>query len=225
MNIKLLDLFCGAGGSAEGYKRAGFYVRGVDIQPQPRYAGDEFIQCDALDYLQLLCASGEINEFSVIHASPPCQAYSRMRHVHKSKSYVMLVGDTQKMLASTGLLYVLENVEGAPIADMPLFSTYAITLCGNSFGLRVYRHRLFESNYRLIAPEHVPHTVRCSKQGRPNGPNQFLTVTGNFSGIDNAKVAMGINWMTKKELSQAIPPAYTEYIGNQLFAESRPQGK
>ena len=130
-------------------------------------------------------------------------------------------------LANSKLPYVIENVEGSPIANQPLFSTHSITLCGSMFnGLRVYRHRKFESNLDLIQPPHPQHKVRCAPQGRPvEFDGQFVTVTGNCSGVNYARRAMGIDWMVRKELSQAIPPAYTELIGRQLLAAIQAQEK
>ena len=138
------------------------------------------------------------------------------------KSYPRLIDPIRELCQSSGLPYIIENVAGSPIRNQPLFGTHAIILCGNSFGLRVYRHRRFESNLPLQAPPHRPHTVKCAKQGRPaEYDGQFVTVTGNCSGADYARSAMGIDWMVRDELSQAIPPAYTEFIGQQLMAALR----
>lgn len=207
----LLDLFCGAGGCTKGYQMAGFKVRGVDMHAQPRYVGEQFIQADALDYLQNLIASGEIAEFGAVHASPPCQAYSWAAKRWKEISRVDLVVPTRTLLQATGLPYVMENVIGAPLG-------FAITLCGTMFNLEVIRHRLFESNYFLFAPHHPAHlgTVR---------DGTYVTVAGH--GGDNIKgrgsraakqAAMGISWMNDKELNESIPPKYTEHLGRQLLA-------
>ena len=218
MQMRLLDLFCGAGGATKGYQQAGFKVYGVDLSPQPRYIGDEFIQTDAIVYLRALMASGEIYNFNAIHASPPCQAYSRLKSL-TTKMHVRLIDPVRNLLCEIGLPYVIENVEGAPLPNLPLFKTYTIMLCGNSFNLQVYRHRLFESNIPLKAKHHKKHVIKCVPQGRrPNSNEQFITVTGNFSGLRYAQAAMGIDWMRRHELSQAIPPAYTEYIGRQLMS-------
>jgi DNA (cytosine-5)-methyltransferase 1 len=215
---RLLDLFSGAGGCTKGYQRAGFWVRGVDIKPQPRYRGEEFVQADALEYLARLIELGETDEFDAIHASPPCQDYTPMRFVTK-KRYPRLLDATRELLIEAGLPYVIENVDGAPLVDQPLWGTHVIVLCGNSFDLCVYRHRRFESSVDLVEPPHRAHQIRCAPQGRPvEFDGQFVTVTGHCSGVGYARRAMGIDWMVGSELSQAIPPHYTEYIGKQLLA-------
>lgn len=204
---RLLDLFSGAGGCTKGYQRAGFYVVGIDINPQPRYCGDEFVQADALEYV-----AKHGHEFDAIHASPPCQGYSRMRHV-TGKEYPLLIEDVRTALRPTGKPYIIENVEDAPLIDY-------ILLCGTMFGLKTFRHRKFETSFFMMAPPHITHTLfgKASGQGRPITPErQYITVTGNFSGIKTGQRAMGIDWMSKRELTQAIPPAYTEYIGRHLM--------
>lgn len=206
MKPRLLDLFCGAGGCSMGYHRVGFDVVGVDLHPMPRYPF-AFVQADALDYV-----AKHGHEFDAIHASPPCQGYSRMRHV-TGREYPLMIEDVRAALRATGKPYVIENVEDAPLID-------DILLCGTMFGLKVFRHRRFESNVFLMAPPHIPHKHygKASGQGRPVTPEkQYITVTGNFSGIAVGKAAMGIDWMSKRELTQAIPPAYTEFIGQQLI--------
>jgi DNA (cytosine-5)-methyltransferase 1 len=201
---RLLDLFCGAGGAGMGYHRAGFDVTGVDIKPQPRYPF-RFVQADALEYLR---AHG--HEYDAVHASPPCQAYSVMRSRHRHITHPRLYEATRDVLRAVCRLWVIENVIGAP-AD------HAIVLCGATFGLRVYRHRSFESSHLLLAPPHGPHLIRCARQGTRARPDQFVVVTGNCCGVAQARLAMGIDWMVRDELSQAIPPAYTEFIGRQLL--------
>lgn len=206
----LLDLFCGAGGCTKGYQVAGFKVRGVDLHPQPRYVGEQFIQADALEYLKGLIESGEIDEFDAIHASPPCQKYSWAAKRWKNIERADLIEPVRELLRSTGLPYVMENVIGAPMG-------FAITLCGVMFDLEVIRHRLFESNYFLFAPHHPQHkgSVR---------DGTFVTVAGH--GGDNIKGrgsraakqnAMGIHWMNDRELNESIPPAYTKWIGRQIM--------
>ncbi len=205
---RLLDLFCGAGGAAMGYHRAGFDVVGVDIVPQKRYPFP-FILADALDYLP-----EHGREFDVVHASPPCQAYSTLRALHPHKDYPDLLAVTRDALAVNGRPWVIENVVQAPLRS-------PVVLCGAMFGLRVYRHRGFESSVLLTAPEHPKHLVRA---GGFNGQRQrkayylaggFATVAGNVGSYVGP--AMGIDWMTGKELSQAIPPAYTREIGRQVL--------
>ncbi len=199
----MLDLFCGAGGCAVGYHRAGFDVTGVDIAPQPRYPFP-FVQADALEYV---AAHGR--EFDVIHASPPCQAYSRTQRIH-GKEYPDLLAATRRALEATGRPWVIENVEEAPLGG--------IVLCGTFFGLKVLRHRRFESSELLLCGYQCRHPKdnRCVQVGRPICAGQFVTVAGNISGVKLAGKAMGIDWMIRRELTQAIPPAYTEFIGRQL---------
>lgn len=206
---KLLDLFCGAGGAARGYQLAGFHVTGVDIKPQPRYAGDEFHQTDAMTF--------PLDGFDVIHASPPCQAYSNAQRIQGNSHPDLIAAIRLKIVcAQLGQIrkhYVIENVEGAPLIE-------PIVLCGGAFlGLSVYRHRLFESSVRYLKqPWHIRHGAPVTKMGRPPKPGDFMHVVGNFSGVKRAREAMGIDWMTRDELREAIPPAYSEYIGTQLMA-------
>lgn len=216
--MKLLDLFCGAGGAAMGYCRAGFDVVGVDINPQPNYPY-AFHQDDALAFL-----AEHGHEFDAIHASPPCQAYSTITKStgsHLIHRHPRLVPAVQQALDKLGRPFVIENVPGAPLRE-------PITLCGEMFGLSVLRHRLFESNCGISAPEHRPHRGRvCGyRHGRwYAGP--YYGVYGNGGGsregsLDQWRAAMGIEWMTRTELTQAIPPAYTEYIGRQLIGATTP---
>lgn len=215
---RLLDLFSKAGGASKGYQRAGFHVTGVDIEPQPRYCGDRFIQADAIDYV---ATHGW--EYDAIAASPPCQVHTSIGRLHKGDDYyerhVDLIPVTRFMLESIGLPYVIENVTGAPLRN-------AVMLCGSQFGLKVYRHRLFESNVMILAPCHVPHADQTPSSGHGVSPKGFISVTGNggaksipkgFNYMSYVSMAMGIDWMNRAELSQAIPPAYTEYIGRQLI--------
>lgn len=222
MKPRLLDLFCCAGGSTKGYQRAGFYVVGVDINPQPRYCGDAFIIGDVLDVLQRLI-SGEgvvdttgqiwyLRDFAAVGASPPCQGYSRMRYV-TGKEYPLMIDNVRTALRATGKPYIIENVEDAPLID-------ALLLCGTMFGLKTFRHRKFETNFFMLAPLHATHVIygKAAPQGyAPTDERKYMTVTGNFRGRANGARAMGIDWMNKRELTQAIPPAYTEFIGRSLM--------
>jgi DNA (cytosine-5)-methyltransferase 1 len=132
-----------------------------------------------------------------------------------TRAHPNLVGWTRKLLRSSGKPYIIENVEGAPLLD-------PVTLCGAMFpGLSVYRHRLFECSFPAIAPPACVHIAPLRKMGRPAQPGDFLHVVGNFSGVAQARTAMGIDWMTRDELREAIPPAYTEFLGRQLLAEVR----
>lgn len=216
----LLDLYCGAGGAAVGYARAGFDVVGVDIVPQPNYPF-EFIEGDAIEYL----IHGGVAD--AIHASPPCQRHSVMSGCRPglADTYPDLIDTTRDHLQTTGLPWVIENVEGArPFMRNP------ITLCGHMFGLKLYRHRLFElSEYSWATgssdmahpphqPEHPRHIVPVAPAGHYK-PGHIITVTGHTSPIHLAREAMGIDWMNRAELGEAIPPAYTEYVGARLLQQ------
>jgi DNA (cytosine-5)-methyltransferase 1 len=220
MKPRLLGLFCGAGGAGMGYHRAGFEVVGVDIETQPHYPF-EFVQADALEYLT---AHG--HEFDAIHASPPCQRYSAITKAkHAEDRHPDLIEPTRRLLIETGKPYVIENVPNAPLEN-PLI------LCGTMFGLRVIRHRLFECNPAIyFSPtcgcKNV-HTQIGGKHGFIGGTYQdkmqgYVTVIGATYKLSVGSWAMGIDWMTRRELSQAIPPAYTEYIGAQLMNASQVQ--
>ena len=203
MKPKALDLFCCAGGAARGLQMAGFEVYGVDIEPQPRYAGDYFVQGDALN------PPFDLGAFDFIWASPPCQAFSVASAVHSPdirKQHPNPIPATRALLRSSGKAYCIENVVGAPLEN-------PITLCGTMFGLKVYRHRLFETNYFMMVPAHPPHRERLPRAGRGPNANGWLSVAGHFPNVDAGRKAMGIEWMSRDELSQAIPPAYSEYIG------------
>jgi len=204
---RLLDLYCGEGGAGMGYHRAGFEVVGVDINPQPRYPF-MFIQGDALDY-----ARAHGHEYDVIHASPPCQAYSVTRHALAPQYRPELIPQTRELLEYLGKPWVIENVVGAPLR-------WYVELCGVMFGLKTYRHRRFEMSFLVFQPEHLPHPERLTRKGRAASPGGFSNPCGhpNFAGeADIWKRSLGINWMTTRGLTQAIPPAYTEWIGNQLM--------
>lgn len=201
----LLDLFCGAGGAAMGYHRAGFDVVGVDINPQPRYPF-EFHQADALEYC---AAHGHV--FDVIHASPPCQGYSSMRHLPwlKDRDYPLLIPVTRLAVQETGKIWVIENVARSPLMGAEL--------CGLALGLRLTRHRRFESSHLLLFPPCPGHPVLHSSQHRMGVKGLGSGVMGVFPGDDPSEV-LQIDWMRGREIRQAIPPAYTEYIGQQLIA-------
>jgi DNA (cytosine-5)-methyltransferase 1 len=209
---RLLDLFCGAGGAAMGYHRAGFDVVGVDIQPQPNYPF-EFVQDDALALMSTWPWWDE-PPFDAIHASPPCQAYTDLKARHRHIDHPDLVEPTQDLLRSTGLPYVIENVPGAPLLD-------PITICGSSVGLGVRRHRLFETNWSLMAPSCAHGAQHPQFDVYEHGrwiKSSVARVYGHGGGKgDGWPDAMQIDWMTRRELAQAIPPAYTELIGHQLL--------
>lgn len=202
---KLLDLFCGQGGAGMGYHRAGFEVTGVDLHPQKRYPFT-FIQDDALEYLRM-----HGYKYDAIHASPPCQHFSTITRTAKSQDgHPNLIPVVREALVDSGKPYVIENVPGAPLLS-------PIMLCGAMFpGLRVYRHRLFESNLFLIAPPHPEHVEKTTKCGRGAGENGWMSIAGHVGNVAAANAAMGCGWMSQKGVAQAIPPAYTEYLGKQL---------
>lgn len=232
----LLDLFCGAGGCSKGYQEAGFAVVGVDIRPQPNYCGDEFARGDALMALAELAEFGHwdggtriyrLTEFDGIHASPPCQFGASMQSVAKNAAaHKNLIPEVRELLEATGLPYVIENVVGA---RKHLHRPFM--LCGSMFGLgtlragvykQLRRHRLFETNWWPgllpqcrhergkaigIYGDHL-RFGRRSSDGELSGPEALAI----------GKEAMGIDWdVTWRELKEAIPPAYTAWIGEQLM--------
>lgn len=205
--VRLLDLYCGAGGAAVGYHRAGFDVVGVDIAAQPNYPF-VFVQSDAIEFLK---RNGK--HFDAVHASPPCQAYTPLGALHRHVEYPDLVAATRAALDASGLPYVIENVMAAP-----LDKAQSIVLCGGMFGLRTYRHRRFESRLPLVAPTHPPHMIRTATKRRRELWDQgwHVSITGDV-GVYLGPEAMGIDWMSGNELCQAIPPAYTEVVGTQLI--------
>jgi DNA (cytosine-5)-methyltransferase 1 len=234
--VRILDLFCCQGGAGTGYHRAGFDVVGVDIDPQPNYPF-RFHQGDALVVLRDLLLSdilgtpvrlgGEeyvLQDFDAIHASPPCQAYSTITP-DKSK-HPELIGPVREFLTESGLPYVIENVDGAKreLVD-------PVMLCGSSFGLRVRRHRWFESNIPIMS---MP--CQHAAQGQPVGvygdhpdKKQVLRPDGRSRGakatsVDDARDAMGMPWADWVGCAEAIPPAYTEWIGKQLLEHVRAEG-
>lgn len=255
--MRLLDLFCGAGGASFGYHQAGFDdITGIDIVPMKRYPF-RFIQADALEYL---AAHG--HKYDLIHASPPCQTHSVLKTMWNARQHENFLPQTRHALQGIGKPYVIENVVGAPM-DVTLM------LCGSMFGLetpcgaQLQRHRLFESNVMLMSPGDCYHS--CGRQrtkrtisvnghefrneasrwqerrtitvvgGTPHDParerRKYKTqkvpgstaqqnvernwIRETFS-VGYARIAMGINWMVMSELSQAIPPAYTEWVGRQI---------
>jgi DNA (cytosine-5)-methyltransferase 1 len=211
----LLDLFCGAGGATKGYQDAGFRVTGVDIKPQARYCGETFIQADALEYV---AAHGQ--EYDLIHASPPCQAYTVANNIHGRTDHPRLIAPLREMLLQLQVPYVLENVVRAPLR-------FPIQICGLALGIRVKRHRLFESSRLLFGTDCGDHTadyaIVFGGVAKGRGHTIGKTAKGgsrirrpSISHAD-AQKAMGIDWMSREELSQAIPPAYTKWIGLQLL--------
>jgi DNA (cytosine-5)-methyltransferase 1 len=208
--MRLLDLFCKAGGASMGYHQAGFEVVGIDIKKQKRYPF-EFIQADALEVLQDI---DYLKTFDVLAGSPPCQTHSITQHLRnaqgKSTDKIDLIPQTREGFIKSGKPYVIENVPGAPLMN-------PVVMCGSSFNLKVRRHRLFESNLELTGS-----VCDHKKQGKPVGiygsmrdeiPNGGHTAKS----IEQAREAMGIDWMIWGELVEAIPPVYTKTLGIQIM--------
>lgn len=225
MRPRLLDLFCKAGGAGRGYADAGFEVVGVDIEPQPRYPY-EFIQASAFD---VLADAAFLAGFQAAHASPVCKVHTSLK-AFSGTQHVNQIPQTRRMLAATGLPYVIENVPGAPLVG-------PVTLCGSMFGLGVRRHRLFELGGWLAEQPACRHAeqdaaspwypVKRYHSGEPVVVmSPVLGVYGGGKGLGEGEVdlwrkAMGIDWMVRDELSQAIPPAYTRWLGERLLAHVR----
>lgn len=210
--MRLLDLYCKAGGASTGYAQAGFDVTGIDIKKQKRYPY-EFIQADVLEVLQDL---DYLRSFDVIAASPPCQTHSITKHLRvaqgKNTDKVDLIPQTRAALIKSEKPYVIENVPQAPLIE-------PVQFCGSSYGLKVRRHRLFESNLNLVGS-----VCDHKAQGKPVGvygsmrdeiPNGGHTAKT----IEEAREAMGINYMIWGELVEAIPPVYTYEIGKQILSQ------
>jgi DNA (cytosine-5)-methyltransferase 1 len=227
MRPRLLDLFCGAGGAAVGYHRAGFDVVGVDIKLQPNYPF-EFVQDDALALLSTWTPSvnGWWDEppFDAIHASPPCQRWASGNGWHDNE-HPDLISPFRPLLEEIGLPSVIENVPGAPLRR-------DVILCGTQFGLKadrfeVRRHRVFELNWpigTLVPP--CQHNLPAMPVFGHNPNGDFYKRYGGGVSIDTKRQGMGIDWMNRDELREAIPPAYTELIGHQLLSHlnaARPQ--
>ena len=210
----LLDLFCGAGGAARGYQRAGFYVVGVDLEPQPHYAGDEFIQADALTF--------DLSGYDAVHASPVCKGYSPLAAMHPDKAYPLFLALVRERLQRQCAPWIIENVNTrkAPFQQR-------IVLCGTMFGLPIQRHRAFDSSHLLYAPgRHNHKLVRYGVYGHhcwdysTEAPSQRKDGRRRpgYASLAQGREAMGIDWyMTQDGTSQAIPPAYTEWLGRQLI--------
>lgn len=216
--MRVLDLFCGAGGAGMGYRQAGFEVVGVDVNPQSNYPFD-FIQADALDATRFTFAS-----FDLIHASPPCQASSALtKGTNKDRAHLHqdLIPEVRRMLDRSGRPYVIENVQGSALRR-------DITLCGEMFGLAVIRHRYFElGGWAAPPPPHKPHRGRVA--GMRHGlwfEGPYFAVYGEGGGkgtVAQWQDAMGIDWTdVRREIAEAIPPAYTRYVGEQWLAQYRP---
>lgn len=205
----VLDLYCCQGGAARGYQQAGYRVVGVDIEDQPRYCGDEFWRADALGFLTV--HRDWIREnVAFVHASPPCQGYSDAQ-VLRGNDHPMLISPTRGLLDEIGVPYVIENVPGARGHMLN-----PVELCGAAFGLRTYRHRLFEAKgFTVTPPPHLEHEALLTKMGRPRREGEFAHYVGNFSGVEEARADLGVPWMNRDGIRESIPPAYTELIGRQ----------
>lgn len=180
-----------------GLHRAGFEVVGVDWEPQPRYPF-EFVCAESMDF--------PLDGFDFIWASPPCQKYTLAQRIQQN-DHPDLIAPLRKRLQRSGKLWTIENVVGAPLEN-------PIVLCGSMFpGLQVYRHRQIETSFLLKQPVHPEHKAPLRKMGRKPGPGDFMHVVGNFSGVEQARKAMGIDWMSRDGLREAIPSAYAEYVG------------
>lgn len=213
---RLLDLFCGAGGAAMGYHRAGFAVVGVDIEPHDSYPF-AFVQDGALAYLERQLwrkTKGEPLGFDAIHASPPCQEFSSAGKAAKQtlrKSYLDLYVATRSLLEQTGLPWVIENVTAAP-------SRSGVVLCGSMFSLPIQRHRTFESSHLLLLDRHCDHKPDAITV-TGHSPQRWLGGSRKTVPPKEYQAAMGIDWMSVADLVQAVPPAYTEWIGERLLAQ------
>ena len=215
---KLLDLFSGAGGCSVGYHRAGFEVTGVDKEAHPDYPYD-FVQADALD---VLADTAYLARFDVIHASPPCQGYTTMSNRYRGKGgptddHSQLITQVRGLLKAWGGIYVIENVTGAR-----KHMRSPLTLHGGMFGLGVYRPRLFETNAFVMAYDAPAPTNAIGVYGRQHDGRRLWTRTDGTSqraaaSLEEGQAAMGIDWMAWPDLTEAIPPAYTEFLGQQLL--------
>jgi DNA (cytosine-5)-methyltransferase 1 len=229
----ILDLFCGAGGASKGYVEAGFDVVGVDHKPQKNYPY-MFFRADALDFLTVFLGGSQfafsdrlgnhgrlitLDDVAAIHTSPPCQAYSPATAIHKGawyeKKHPDMIKETRLLLLATNKPFIIENVPAAPLQN-------PVILCGSMFdGLRVYRHRGFETlGFSFVPPrpcKHVHRTGKSKGEYHTLEKSEFITCVGHNFQAKSGRIAMGIPWMTRAELSQAIPPAYTNYIGGELM--------
>jgi len=203
----VVDLYCRQGGATKGFQDRGFHVIGVDIEDQPRYCGDAFIQADAVQWVRDNHDWIQAN-VALVAGSPPCQFYSATQRIMQN-DHPDLIGPTRNALLDIGVPYVLENVEdAAPHMLAP------VRLCGESFGIHTYRHRMFEAGrWFLPEPAHKPHTARTVKMGRPVTEGDYYHAVGNFVGVDYVRRDMRVGWMNREGIRECIPPVYTEYIG------------
>jgi DNA (cytosine-5)-methyltransferase 1 len=237
----LVDLYCGAGGATKGYQQAGFFVIGVDINPQPNYCGDAFIQMDALEFMARLATTGliflyehetslghdvefRLDDIAAFHGSPPCQFHSGMTNCRPGlkDEYTDLISETRDFFEWFGIPWVIENVMGSPLRP-------DLLLCGQMFGRELYRHRLFESNVPLnpptqLVPARYPHRecgwghpLPASKAGHWT-PGTIMSVAGHMAPVALARKIMEIDWTNREELAESIPPYYSEHVGVDLLS-------
>lgn len=207
----MLVYFCCQGGACKGYETAGFDVTPVDLHPQPRhYAPDRVIVADAIAHLSEIIRTGEIREYAAIGGPPPCQRWTLAQRI-MAREHPDLISPFRELCLASGLPYVIENVPGAPLKN-------PIELCGAMFGLHTYRHRLFESNIPIAAPEHPEHTAPLVKMGRPLRDGDWYQAVGNFSNVPYVRTDMGVPWMTRDGIRECIPPIYATAVGRQLLA-------
>ncbi|MFC5202801.1 SAM-dependent methyltransferase [Streptomyces kaempferi] len=204
--LRLLDTYCCQGGASMGYHLAGFEVEGVDLHPQPRYPFP-FHQADAVAFIR-----EHGHEYDVITGSPTCRRWTNAQRI-QGNDHPDLITPTRAAMQAAGKPYVIENVEGAAAAMLD-----PLLLCGAMFGLKTYRHRLFESNLPLGTRLHPRHLAPLAKMGRPVRDGEFMHVVGNFTDAARAREVMGMPWASRDGLREAIPPAYTRFLGEQVAA-------
>jgi DNA (cytosine-5)-methyltransferase 1 len=217
--MKLLDLFCGAGGASVGYHKAGFEVTGIDLKHGKRYPFT-YIKGNVKEYLN----DEFLKDFDVIHASPPCQTHSITQNLRKAQGKqtkkIDMLDEVRDALIKSKKPYIIENVPGAPLIN-------PIRICGSSFNLKVRRHRYFESNINLTGsicdhetqgkPIGIYGQLNDTPKGKRRSTGEIIIGGSTAKDITEARFAMNINWMIWGELVEAIPPAYTEYIGKQVI--------
>jgi len=209
--VQLLDLFCCEGGAGTGYARAGFTVTGVDIVPKPR-SPHPVIVADAVEY-----AWAHVHEYDAIHASPPCQSYSKALR-HMATPQPKLIDAIREALVASGKPWVIENVVGAPLSNCSdLFGAHGVELCGTMFRLRVYRHRIFETSFPIHAPRPCDHSRYAMNPHRSEGRERIYAEHGRQDPEKLWAAEMGVEWMSRNGAREAVPPVFTEYLGRELM--------